>query len=130
MGHKALTILDEKAAKEDLSAMFRLLSGVLKHQSTADAKTTAAAYLLSLNSVSHWALKTATRDIMKGKAEGLSKHSCLLLQSFTLIAISLREIFEAVLSMFSKPWKNLKRFLEIILQFSKILGSADRFWIG
>ncbi|MFT4358985.1 hypothetical protein ACMX1A_06110, partial [Bartonella bacilliformis] len=70
LGHKALTILDEKAAKEDLSAMFRLLSGVLKHQSTADAKATATAYLLSLNGVSHWALKTATRDIMKRKAEG------------------------------------------------------------
>ncbi|ALE03427.1 hypothetical protein [Bartonella ancashensis] len=73
MGHKVLKILDEKATKEELSTMFQLLSGALKHQSTADAKATAAAYLLSLDGISHWALKTATRDIMRGKAEGLSR---------------------------------------------------------
>ncbi|WP_208435064.1 hypothetical protein [Bartonella phoceensis] len=72
MGHEALQMLDEKASEEEIKAMFLTLSGGLKSQPGEDEKATAVAYLFSLDGLSRWAIKTATRDVMKGKAEGLS----------------------------------------------------------
>ncbi len=72
LGNEALQMLDEKASEEEIKAMFLMLSGGLKSQPGEDEKATAVAYLFSLNGLSRWAIKTATRDVMKGKAKGLS----------------------------------------------------------
>ncbi len=72
LGNEALQKLEEKASEEEIKAMFLMLSGGLKSQPREDEKATAVAYLFSLNGLSRWAIKTATRDVMKGKAAGLS----------------------------------------------------------
>ncbi|UNE55464.1 hypothetical protein LNM86_06605 [Bartonella machadoae] len=72
MGNEVLQKLDEKASEEEIKAMFLMLSGGLKSQSREDEKATAVAYLFSLGGLSRWAIKTATRNVMKGEAEGLS----------------------------------------------------------
>ncbi|WP_375674287.1 hypothetical protein [Bartonella sp. CL100XZDX] len=72
MSNEALQKLDEKASEEEIKAMFLMLSGGLKSLPGEDEKATAVAYLFSLDGLSRWAIKTATRDVMKGKAQGLS----------------------------------------------------------
>ncbi len=64
--------LERKATEEEIQTAYLVLSSGLKSQSQTDEKATALAYLYALEGVSSWVLQTATKNALKGKAEGLN----------------------------------------------------------
>ncbi|EJF79404.1 hypothetical protein MCO_00970 [Bartonella sp. DB5-6] len=64
--------LEKKASEEEIQTTYLVLSSGLKSQLGSDAKSTALAYLYALEGVSSWVLQTATKNVLKGKAEGLN----------------------------------------------------------
>ncbi|WP_208433095.1 hypothetical protein [Bartonella taylorii] len=70
--HDALQKLERKATEEEIQTAYLVLSSGLKSQSQTDEKATALAYLYALEGVSSWVLQTATKNALKGKAEGLN----------------------------------------------------------
>ncbi|EJF79595.1 Uncharacterised protein [Bartonella doshiae] len=70
--NNALKKLEKKASEEEIQTTYLVLSSGLKSQLGSDAKSTALAYLYALEGVSSWALQTATKNALKGKAEGLN----------------------------------------------------------
>ncbi|WP_455475740.1 hypothetical protein [Bartonella sp. B17] len=72
LGNEALKQLDDQASEQEISLMFDVLSGARKSSTAADEKATALGYFFALDGVSQWGLKTAIRDVIKGKAKGFS----------------------------------------------------------
>ncbi|WP_375673154.1 hypothetical protein [Bartonella sp. TS82HLJMH] len=70
--NEALKKLGRKATEEEIQTTYLVLSNGLKSQSQTDEKATALAYLYALEGISSWALQTATKNALKGKAEGLN----------------------------------------------------------
>ncbi|WP_375666526.1 hypothetical protein [Bartonella sp. TT121SHDZB] len=70
--HDALKKLAKKASEEEIQTTYLVLSNGLKSPMGSDEKSTALAYLYALEGVSSWVLQTATKDVLKGKAEGLN----------------------------------------------------------
>lgn len=70
--NNALEQLERKATEEEIQTAYLVLSNGLKSQSQADEKATALAYLYALEGISSWVLQTATKNALKGKAEGLN----------------------------------------------------------
>ncbi|WP_375646731.1 hypothetical protein [Bartonella sp. TT29SHDZB] len=70
--HDALQKLEKKATEEEIQTTYLVLSNGLKSPMGSDEKATALAYLYALEGVSSWVLQTATKDVLKGKAEGLN----------------------------------------------------------
>nr|CBI78686.1 conserved hypothetical protein [Bartonella sp. AR 15-3] len=70
--HDALKKLEKKATEEEIQTTYLVLSNGLKNQSQTDEKATALAYLYALEGISSWVLQTATKKVLKGKAEGLN----------------------------------------------------------
>ncbi|AQX21145.1 hypothetical protein Bcsk_004870 [Bartonella sp. CDC_skunk] len=70
--HDALKKLEKKATEEEIQTTYLVLSNGLKSQLQTDEKATALAYLYTLEGISSWVLQTATKNALKGKAEGLN----------------------------------------------------------
>ncbi|WP_208000037.1 MULTISPECIES: hypothetical protein [Bartonella] len=68
----ALQKLERKATEEEIQTTFLVLSNGLKSPLGSDEKATALAYFYALEGISSWTLQTATKNALKGKAEGLS----------------------------------------------------------
>ncbi|WP_208000007.1 hypothetical protein [Bartonella saheliensis] len=68
----ALKKLERKATEEEIQTTYLVLSNGFKSPMGSDEKATALAYLYALEGISSWALQTATKNALKGKAEGLS----------------------------------------------------------
>ncbi|WP_019221329.1 hypothetical protein [Bartonella senegalensis] len=68
----ALKKLERKASEEEIQTTFLVLSNGLKNPLGSDEKSTALAYFYALEGISSWALQTATKNALKGKAEGLN----------------------------------------------------------
>ncbi|WP_208000031.1 MULTISPECIES: hypothetical protein [Bartonella] len=68
----ALKKLERKATEEEIQTTYLVLSNGLKSPMGSDEKATALAYFYALNGISSWILQTATKNALKGKAEGLS----------------------------------------------------------
>ncbi|GAA4667360.1 hypothetical protein [Bartonella pachyuromydis] len=72
LAYDALQQLERKATEEEIQTAFLVLSNGLKSPLGSDEKSTALAYFYALEGISSWALQTATKDALKGKAEGLN----------------------------------------------------------
>ncbi|ENN91945.1 hypothetical protein [Bartonella bovis] len=72
MVNDALKKLKKKATEEEIQTAYFVLSSGLKSQLGSDEKSTSVAYFYALDGVSSWVLQTATKDALKGKAEGLN----------------------------------------------------------
>ncbi|WP_254492212.1 hypothetical protein [Bartonella sp. B1099] len=72
MANDALQKLERKATEEEIQTTFLVLSNGLKSPMGSDEKSTALAYLYTLEGISSWILQTATKNVLKGKAEGLN----------------------------------------------------------
>ncbi|WP_035008003.1 hypothetical protein [Candidatus Bartonella washoeensis] len=70
--HDALKKLEKKATEEEIQTTYLVLSSGLRSQLGSDEKSTALAYLYALKGISSWVLQTATKNALKGKAEGLN----------------------------------------------------------
>ncbi|WP_375693648.1 hypothetical protein [Bartonella sp. AP122HLJHH] len=70
--HDALQKLEKKATEEEIQTTYLVLSNGLKSPMGSDEKATALAYLYALEGISSWVLQTATKNALKGKAEGLN----------------------------------------------------------
>ncbi|WP_317993843.1 MULTISPECIES: hypothetical protein [Bartonella] len=70
--HDALQKLEKKATEEEIQTTYIVLSNGLKSPMGSDEKATALAYLYALEGISSWVLQTATKNALKGKAEGLN----------------------------------------------------------
>nr|CDP80290.1 hypothetical protein BN1046_01217 [Bartonella schoenbuchensis] len=70
--HDALKKLEKKATEEEIQTAYLVLSSGLKSQLGSDEKSTSLAYFYALDGISSWVLQTATKDALKGKAEGLN----------------------------------------------------------
>ncbi|WP_254472611.1 hypothetical protein [Bartonella sp. B1098] len=68
----ALQKLEKKATEEEIQTAFLVLSNGLKSPMGSDEKATALAYFYALEGISSWILQTATKNVLKGKAEGLN----------------------------------------------------------
>ncbi|WP_180338246.1 hypothetical protein [Bartonella mastomydis] len=68
----ALQKLEKKATEEEIQTAYLVLSNGLKSPMGSDEKATALAYFYALNGISSWILQTATKNALKGKAEGLN----------------------------------------------------------
>ncbi|UTO29382.1 hypothetical protein [Bartonella harrusi] len=72
LANDALKELENKATEEEIKTTYLVLSNGLKSPSEYDEKSTALAYFYTLDGISSWALQTATKNALKGKAEGLN----------------------------------------------------------
>ncbi|MCZ2159217.1 hypothetical protein NPX99_08175 [Bartonella sp. 220] len=72
LANDALKKLEKKATEEEIQTTYLVLSNGLKSPSGADEKATSLAYLYTLEGISSWALQTATKNVLKGKAEGIN----------------------------------------------------------
>ncbi|WP_038473496.1 hypothetical protein [Bartonella tribocorum] len=70
--HDALQKLEKKATEEEIQTTYLVLSNGLKSPMGSDEKATALAYLYTLEGISSWVLQAATKNALKGKAEGLN----------------------------------------------------------
>ncbi|WP_212113003.1 hypothetical protein [Bartonella queenslandensis] len=70
--HDALEKLEKKATEEEIQTTYLVLSNGLKSPMGSDEKATALAYFYTLEGISSWILQTATKNVLKGKAEGLN----------------------------------------------------------
>lgn len=68
----ALQKLERKATEEEIQTTFLVLSNGLKSPMGSDEKATALAYFYALEGISSWILQMATKNALKGKAEGLN----------------------------------------------------------
>ncbi|WP_175869455.1 hypothetical protein [Bartonella gabonensis] len=68
----ALQKLEIKATEEEIQTAYLVLSNGLKSPMRSDEKATALAYFYALEGISSWVLQTATKNVLKGKAEGLN----------------------------------------------------------
>ncbi|WP_273758686.1 hypothetical protein [Bartonella sp. AU55XJBT] len=68
----ALQQLERKATEEEIQTAYLVLSNGLKSPIGSDEKATALAYAYTLEGISSWVLQTATKNALKGKAEGLN----------------------------------------------------------
>ncbi len=72
LANDALKKLENKATEEEIKTTYLVLSNGLKSPSEYDEKATALAYFYTLDGISSWALQTATKNTLRGKAEGLN----------------------------------------------------------
>ncbi|UNE55282.1 hypothetical protein [Bartonella machadoae] len=72
LANDALKKLERKATEEEIQTTYLVLSNGLKRSLECDEKATALAYFYTLDGISSWALQTATKNALKGKAEGLN----------------------------------------------------------
>ncbi|UTO27820.1 hypothetical protein [Bartonella harrusi] len=72
LANDALKKLENKATEEEIQTTYLVLSNGLKSPSEYDEKSTALAYFYTLDGISSWALQTATKNALRGKAEGLN----------------------------------------------------------
>ncbi|WP_375608849.1 MULTISPECIES: hypothetical protein [unclassified Bartonella] len=70
--HDAFQKLEKKATEEEIQTTYLVLSNGLKSPMGSDEKATALAYFYALEGISSWILQTATKNALKGKAEGLN----------------------------------------------------------
>lgn len=70
--HDALQKLEKKATEEEIQTTYLVLSNGLRSPMGLDEKATALAYFYTLEGISSWILQTATKNALKGKAEGLN----------------------------------------------------------
>lgn len=65
-------MLEKKATEEEIQTTYLVLSNGLRSPMELDEKSTALAYFYTLHGISSWILQTATKNALKGKAEGLN----------------------------------------------------------